>query len=349
MTEMPIDAPPSTNTRAVRLTEIARTFLKIGAMSYGGPAIMGITQSEVQENRGGIAKEEFVQACRVGPQARKERVMRRLLRCGLALVLVMAALPTGDRTAHAADSILTEILRRGTVRIAIAIATPPLRFEDENGNLQGYEIDIANRLAKDLGVTIDWIKTNAAGRVAMLQTKQADITIASFTPNLERLKTIGFTDPYSTAVLSLLSRTDRKDLGSVADFNRPEVKFAIPRGSTVAKAIATYTPKATVVEFSGFADVIAALYAGQADAMAIPEAMVNWIAKNSGGKYHNAGALGPPEDDAIGFPQGDFVWWLWLNRFVREINEDGTNYTLWIKWFGDAPMPPFIKPPPKSG
>ena len=71
--------------------------------------------------------------------------MRRLLRCGLALVLVMAALPTGDRTAHAADSILTEILRRGTVRIAIAVAAPPLRFEDENGNLQGYEIDIANR------------------------------------------------------------------------------------------------------------------------------------------------------------------------------------------------------------
>src|SRR5215472_2691829 len=140
MTEMPIDAPPSTNTRAVRLTEIARTFLKIGVMSYG-VGIMGIM---------------------LGPQARKERVMRRLLRCGLALVLVMAALPTGDRTAHAADSILTDILRRGTVRIATAVATRPLRFEDENGNLQGYEIDIANRLAKDLGVTIDWIKLGSS-------------------------------------------------------------------------------------------------------------------------------------------------------------------------------------------
>src|SRR5262245_17811921 len=171
MTEMPIDAPPSTNTRAVRLTEIARIFLKIGAMSYG-EGIMGIM---------------------LGPQARKERVMRRLLRCGLARVRLMPAVPTGDPTAHAAASILTEILRRGTVLIAIAVATRPLRFEDENGNLQGYEIDIANRLAKDLGVTIDWIKTNAAGRVAMLQTKQADITIASFTPTLERLKTIGFT------------------------------------------------------------------------------------------------------------------------------------------------------------
>ena len=161
------------------------------------------------------------------------------------------------------------------------------------------------------------------------------------------LKTIGFTDPYSTAVISLLSRTDRKDLGSVADFNRPEVKFAVPRGTTMATAIATYTPKATVVEVSGFADMIAGLYAGQADAVAMPEAMANWIAKNSGGKYHNAGALGPPEAAAIGFPQGDFVWWMWLNRFVREINEDGTNYTLRIKWLGDAPMPPFIKPPPK--
>src|SRR3984893_9707290 len=60
MTEMPIDAPPSTNTRAVRLTEIARIFLKIAAMSYG-VGIMGIMQSEVQEKRQWIGKEEFVQ------------------------------------------------------------------------------------------------------------------------------------------------------------------------------------------------------------------------------------------------------------------------------------------------
>jgi ABC-type amino acid transport substrate-binding protein len=183
----------------------------------------------------------------------------------------------------------------------------------------------------------------------MLQTKKADLTIASFTPNLERLKTVGFTDPYLTDVLSLLSRTDRKDLAKLADFDKPEVKIAIPRGSTAAKAIATYVPKATIVEFSGNADTIAALDAGQVDAMCSGDALLNYTAKNSEGKYHNAGALGPPEDDAIGFPQGDFVWWPWLNRFVREINEDGTNYTLWVKWFGDAPMPAFVKPPPKSG
>jgi polar amino acid transport system substrate-binding protein len=266
----------------------------------------------------------------------------------LALMLAIAALPVGDRGADAADSILTDVLRRGAVRIAISTGNPPTRFEDENGNLQGYDIDIANYLAKQLGVTIEYVRTDTAGRVAMLQTKKVDITVASFTPNLERLKSVGFTDPYLTDVLTLMSRTDRKDLASLDDFNKLEIKVAIPRGSTAAKALATYVPKATIVEFSGNADTLSAIDAGQVDAICAGDALVNWTVKKSGGKYRNAASLGPPEDDAIGFPQGDFVWWLWLNRFVREINEDGTNYTLWVKWFGDAPPPPFIKPPPKS-
>ena len=266
----------------------------------------------------------------------------------LTLMLATAALPFGDRGAHAADSILTDVLRRGTVRIAISTGNPPTRFEDENGNLQGYDIDIANYLAKQLGVTIEFIRTDTAGRVAMLQSKKADITIAAFTPNLERLKSVGFTDPYLTDVLTLMSRADRKDLSSLTDFDKPEIKVAIPRGSTAAKALAKYVPKATVVEFSGTADIVSAIDAGQVDAICSGDALVNWTVKNSGGKYRNAASLGPPEDDAIGFPQGDFVWWLWLNRFVREINEDGTNHTFWVKWYGEVPPPPFVKPPPKS-
>src|SRR5262249_61437874 len=109
-----------------------------------------------------------------------------------------------------------------------------------------------------------------------------------------RLKTIGFTDPYSTEVLNLLSRADRKDLGSVADFNRPEVKFAVPRGSTMKNAIATYIPKATVVDVSSFADMLAAFYAGQTDPVAVPEPMVNWMPKNTAGKHPYAPPPPPP-------------------------------------------------------
>ena len=47
--------------RTVGLAEIARVLLKIGAMSYGGPAIMGIMQTEIQEKREWISKQEFVE------------------------------------------------------------------------------------------------------------------------------------------------------------------------------------------------------------------------------------------------------------------------------------------------
>lgn len=47
--------------RLTDLLEIARVFLKIGAMSYGGPAIMGIMQTEIQEKRNWISKEQFVE------------------------------------------------------------------------------------------------------------------------------------------------------------------------------------------------------------------------------------------------------------------------------------------------
>ncbi|MBI1774478.1 MAG: chromate efflux transporter [Proteobacteria bacterium] len=47
--------------RRAGLAEIARVFLKIGAMSYGGPAIMGIMQTEIQEKRQWLSKLQFVE------------------------------------------------------------------------------------------------------------------------------------------------------------------------------------------------------------------------------------------------------------------------------------------------
>lgn len=269
--------------------------------------------------------------------------MRRLWVALFGTVLAASAGP-----GRAADSILNDVLHRGSIRVAVNTGNEPRQFADENGNLQGYDIDIANELAKQLGVTIDFVRTDVAGRVAMLQSHKADITIATFTPNLERLKTVGFTDPYTTDVLTLMTRSDRKDLASLQDFNKPEIKIALGRGSTAAKALAKFVPKATIVELPGLADIISAIDAGQVDATCSNDGLVNWTVKKSEGKYRAAAALGEAEDDAIGLPQGDFVWWMWLNHFVHQINADGTNYTFWHKWFGDVEAPPFAKPPPKG-
>jgi chromate transporter len=75
--------------RSVGLGEIVRVFLKIGAMSYGGPAIMGIMQTEIQEKRQWVEKPEFVEGLALvnmlpGPGATRLGIYLGHARAGLA-------------------------------------------------------------------------------------------------------------------------------------------------------------------------------------------------------------------------------------------------------------------------
>jgi len=270
----------------------------------------------------------------------EEEDVRRLVLITIAAALAAIVAPRGA----AADSILSTVLSRGAIRIAIVTGNAPWVFVDANGELQGYDIEIAKLLAKALGVTIDFVRTDTAGRVAQLQTHKADVTVATFTPTLDRMKTVSFTDPYVIDGLQVMVSGKRDDLNSIQDF-KPGAKIGLARGSTAAQAVAKYIPQATVVEFPSTADLAQAIESGQADGTASNNGLVAATVEQGGGKFKALPELMGIEDDAIGLPQGDFVWWQWLNQFVRQINNDGTNYELYVKWFKHEP-PSFVKKAP---
>jgi len=73
----------------VGLADLARVFLKLGAMSYGGPAIMGIMQAELQERRGWVSKEKFLEGLALvnmlpGPGATQLGIFIGHAKCGIA-------------------------------------------------------------------------------------------------------------------------------------------------------------------------------------------------------------------------------------------------------------------------
>ena len=170
-------------------------------------------------------------------------------------------------SAASADSILSTVLGRGSVRIAIVTGNAPWVFVDASGELQGYDVEISKLLAKALGVTIDFVRTDTAGRVAQLQTHKADATIATFTPTLDRMKTISFTDPYVIDGLQVMVSGKRTDLNSIKDFKQG-AKIGLARGSTAAQALAKSIPQAAVVEFPSTADLAQAIESGQVDGTA---------------------------------------------------------------------------------
>lgn len=86
------------NKQTVGAAEIGGVFLKIGAMSYGGPAIMGIMQAEIQEKREWISKPEFVEGFALvnmlpGPGATQLGIFIGHVKAGLigGLLLVFAS------------------------------------------------------------------------------------------------------------------------------------------------------------------------------------------------------------------------------------------------------------------
>lgn len=251
-----------------------------------------------------------------------------------ALILTAAAV-TG---AHA-QSILNEVLGRGTLRIAVIGGNPPYSSMSPSGQPEGYDIDIAKRIAAALKVAPEFIVVDVPGRVSALQTHKADITVADFTKNVQRSTVIAFTDSYIVAKQQFVTGVDRKDINSIDDVNKTNIKVGITRGGTVEQNVPLVAPKAAIARFNNVADQVSALDAGQVEVMAQDNLYNAQLLKDHPGKYKIIPGDFSHEDVAIGLPAGDFDWWRVLNTWVIQFNASGENARLFKTWFG-YDMPP---------
>ncbi len=251
----------------------------------------------------------------------------------LAPLLAAAALLGGTAAYSQERDILSEVLDRGTLRIAIQGAQPPYSVIKPNGEPEGYEIDMGKMIAEALGVEPVWVRVDAAGRVTALQTGKADITIANFTANFVRSQVISFTDPYMVVGMVFFTQADRDDIQSVDDLNTSSMKVGFGRGSTQETLVPAAAPETTISRFAGMADTMEALDSGRIDASALDNIGTSGILAASPGKYKVLPGRFSREDISLGLPKGDHEWWRLLNIWVRDFNLSGKNDALYAKWF----------------
>lgn len=230
--------------------------------------------------------------------------------------------------------LLQQIVSRGTLRVAVLPSLPPYSRVTPGGEPEGYDIDIAKRLADALKVKPEFMVTDIPGRVTSLQTRKADVTIADFTRNVERSMTIAFTDPYLVTTMRMLAPTDAK-WKAIADMKDGDgVRVAISRGGTAERAVPAALPKATLVRFNTQADEMSALLSGQVDVMAEDDFYNTQAIKDRPGKLRQLDGTLARAEIAIGLPPGDPELLRVLNLFVEQFNASGDNARLFQKWFG---------------
>jgi len=160
-----------------------------------------------------------------------------------------------------------QILQRGVLRVGFSTFVP-WAMQDKKGEFVGFEIDVARRLAKDMGVGVQFEPTQWSGIIPALLSGKFDIIIGGMSIQPQRGLKVNFTIPYEYSGMSLVG--DRLKTGSfktLADFDRPDVILAIRQGTTAVDVAKKFMPKAQVRLFEQEAQTIQEVLNGRAHAV----------------------------------------------------------------------------------
>jgi polar amino acid transport system substrate-binding protein len=165
----------------------------------------------------------------------------------------------------ATSSVIDEIKTRGLLRVGISLFMPrAMRAKD--GKLVGFDVDVATKVAEDLGVKLELVQTAWDGIIPALYFGRFDVIISGMTITPDRNLSVNFTAPYATDDLGLVaSRKLAGDFKTVEDFNKPGVKLAVRRGAAPTIAVVRRLfPKATMLEFDDDNQALADVLGGKA-------------------------------------------------------------------------------------
>ncbi len=178
--------------------------------------------------------------------------MKRTLIMTLVVLLVAMTGMTyaaSTRQQLTAESTIERVIKKGVLRVGMDIFQP-WAMKDKNGKLIGFEIDVATRLAKDLGVKVEFVPTAWSGIIPALLTGKFDVIIGGMGITPERTLKVNFTVPYDYSGMSLVAhRQMAAGFTQLADFNKQEVQIAVKLGTTAAAAAKKYLPNATLRMF----------------------------------------------------------------------------------------------------
>ena len=198
----------------------------------------------------------------------KNRLLTLLTTVALALALLLSPLANAQKFNQelATGSVLEVIKKRGAVKIGMSTFIP-WAMRDKNGQLIGYEIDVATRLAEDMGVKAEFIPTAWDGIIPALLTGKFDIIIGGMSITPERNLTVNFTAPYANSGTQMVAHKElAAGFNSLEDFNKPEVVLTARRGATPAIAAKRLMPKATLRQFDEDALALQEVLNGKAHA-----------------------------------------------------------------------------------
>ncbi|SFL93401.1 transporter substrate-binding domain-containing protein [Marinobacter zhejiangensis] len=230
---------------------------------------------------------------------------------------------------------LDDILERKTLRVGVSMFAP-WTIEAADDQLIGFEVDLANKLAGDLGVdtelkVYEWDKI-----IAALQQGEIDVIAAGMAITPHRALQVNFSLPYMTSGVTLATNTGKtQSIHSLEQLNQESVVITSVTDSFGNELAATLFDRATQLPFATKEEAQQAITSGRAHAYvaSVPETL--YLALDNPGTIDLP--LGKPlvaSKAGLAVRRGEQEWLNFLNAWVTVHQADGwldTNYAYWFK------------------
>ena len=250
-----------------------------------------------------------------------------LIACLLALCVVLPGVAVADT--------LDDILERGTLRVGMEPGYMPFEMTNKKGEIIGFDVDMAKRIAKAMGVELELVSTAWDGIIPALITKKFDIIMSGMTLTQERNLKVKFADPYIIVGQTiLLNKKHEGTVKSIKDLNDPKYIVTSRLGTTGEQAIKKFIPKATYKSFQSEAEAGLEVINGKADALVYDLPFCGHLYASQGkGKtiFLDEPFTYEPLAWAVNRGNADFL--NWLNNFLVQVKNDGTYDKIYKKWF----------------
>lgn len=221
-----------------------------------------------------------------------------------------------------------ELVDEGKFTYAASGEFKPFSVTDGSGNMSGFDIDVAEAVAEELGLEPVQKKYTFASIVEGVKSGRFDAAVASHTITPERAKAVDFSTPYYYSGPQIFVRPD-SDIQTLDDLKDMEV--AVSRGSTYASNMEGVSDK--VVNYDSDVVALEALNNGRHDAV-VTDFVTGREAINAGMKLEGRELLERSEQ-AIGIAKGNEKLLEAVNKALETLRENGKLAEISEKYFGE--------------
>jgi polar amino acid transport system substrate-binding protein len=259
---------------------------------------------------------------------------RRMIR-PLALVAAAWLAVAGVSAAARADG-LADIRKAGVLKVGVFEDFPPFASAGTDMSLHGYDIDVADALAKTLGVKLDLVGVTGQNRIPFLQEHKVDLLL-SVGQSAEREKVIDFTDAYAPYYIAVLGPAKTRVTGP-ADLAGKSI--GVNRGTLEDSSLTKVAPpSADIRRFDNYSGVISAFLAGQVDLIAVGNDVgASVLAQHPAIRPEQKFQL-LSSPDHIALNKGEPALKAALDKAIAAMKADGSLNKISIKWLG-KPLDP---------